>query len=137
MSEGTQIILIICITAFVLTTMICATKIKLGEQRAVKPEDEARERYYETTDRVFRPTPAPVFEYSKTERRVPQEDSAEAAKPPLPLDPKNPPKTITFPMNEANPPRCVCHGERVQGGQRVVAWPDGEGYRFLCAEEGA
>src|SRR5690242_11823151 len=107
MSDAVTIILILCVTAFILTTMICATKVALADRRARQErEDEARQRYHEASERLFRPQSAPVFEYSKTERRVvegppdPQdqptaEDVDEAVEAPaLPVDPKNPPRTI-------------------------------------------
>lgn len=148
MSDGVTVISILCGTAFIITAMICVTRLALADRRRREDlEDESRQRYHEASDRAFRtvPQPAPVFEYSKTERRVPepaqeedrptvQDVDAATGIPPLPIDPKNPPRTILFPANEPNPPNCVCHGRKVKPGQSVVAWPDGTGYRFLCTE---
>lgn len=127
MSEGLIGVIFICATILIiagLITYVEIRKISLSVRVEEKPEG-------------FKPTPPPVYEYSRTESRPAQDDKPkqEDAEPPLPIDPQNPPKTIRFPMNEANPPKCMCHGKTVQGGQRVVAWPDGPGYRFFCTED--
>lgn len=52
-------------------------------------------------------------------------DLVEPSMEPIPVDPANPPRTVTY--NPQNPnkvhPPCNCHGEAIEVGDEMVHWP--------------
>ena len=84
---------------------------------------------------VYQPEPEPEPELA----HVPEPREQEQAKPPLPIDPKNPPQVMNYRPRTRDvdqPLVCYCHGHVVRGGQKVWLWPLGDGRSALvCYEE--
>ena len=141
MSNGLIGVTIVCVTVLFVVGMICWTQV---QTKRTEPAKDVKE---ESQPEPFRPAAPPTFEYSKTTTFFEPDESVKdvqeafekgekgkTERPALPIDPNNPPKTITFPPNMEYAPSCVCHGKKVQAGQEIIAWPDGNGYRFFCPE---
>lgn len=84
-------------------------------------------------DPVWKATPAPEYNYSKTELRMEPEDPREG--PAFPLDPANPPKKMIWrPREGSSTPSCLCHKRPLQPGQEVILWPYQDRQIILCLE---
>ncbi len=138
--SDTALVALLCATVLAGIAMISGTLVYLSVREDRRhpsppllrdPRPEEAERMRERIEQAVKPTPGIPWEEAEV-----KPEPEHPAVPPLPVDPKNPPRTINFP-GDPNPPRCVCHGLPVEKGQQVVAWPDGPGYRFFCAKEGS
>lgn len=134
MGEGLLAVVVICVTAVIIAAIAAYVKImgREPQERIVYKEAEPQKRVSFAGEDITEYASEFAWEDLK-----PVEAPHKSGMPPMPIDPKNPPKRMTFPMgNPLTPPLCMCHSKPVVGGQEVFAWKDGAGYRFTCVAEG-
>lgn len=136
MSDAVIVAVILAASVNLLGLILCQTWIRVASiqvkayqgQMPQPLRDYSKEEFFEEDELR-----------EKVERAFDEGEKGETAPPApaLPIDPSNPPRTIIFPDAPGPRPKCVCHGRIVQPGDRILIWPDGEGFRVFCPKEDA
>lgn len=78
-----------------------------------------------------------LVDRSKIQEEVDRRKEREGLTAALPIDPKNPPRPMTFNAEKPGPtPVCRCHGKPVVHGQEIIVWPMEENsYLVFCKKD--
>lgn len=130
------IVFIVCVTVVMITMIIAwAYKTRIDQQdEMIILKGLADARPLED-----QPIQKSLVDHSKVQEEVDRRKESEEPAAALPIDPKNPPRPMTFDASKPGPvPVCQCHGNPVEHGQRIIVWPVDDGrYYVFCAKDDA